>query len=215
MFLQSAGDDYQTRNSIAQANSTVVASLAGYLSPGATVLEIGCGADQNLVALEQLVPGIRCVGVDPSTSAIAAAKLRLPSHRFIVGSADDFAIEDCFDMVFFGFCLYVCDRPLLYAAVTRADSALKGASSGEVGVFAIHDFDPVSPHRRAYSHHADVTTYKMDYSALFLANPGYRLATKVSFGSSGNQSPSAADSNNRTALWVLEKDFSSAYPLRD
>lgn len=65
-FLGGEGDAYERRNLAAQGFEPLVSGLAKLLRSGDSVLEVGCGAGQNLRDLEKAVPGIICAGVHPS-----------------------------------------------------------------------------------------------------------------------------------------------------
>lgn len=212
VFLESEGDAYEDRNEETEANLALLGHLVPHLRPGASVLEIGCGSGRNLVGLEGLVPGISCSGIDPSSKAIERGRLRSPHHRLAVGTADFIPFEDQFDLVLFGFCLYLCDRALLHTAAAQADLALRGGADGQPGILAILDFDTDRPHRRRYRHDARLTTFKMDYSSLFLADPAYRLVAKYAFDHARGEMGWTDEPDDRVALWVLEKNVTAAYP---
>ena len=76
--------------------------------------------------------------------------------------------------------------------------------------FAILDFDPDQPHR----HDDRLSSFKADYSALFLADPAYRLVSKFAFDHGRDDLGWALDPNDRVALWILEKNAVHAYPER-
>ena len=72
------------------------------------ILEIGCGGGERLNYISN---SINCSvsGVDPSLDAVNHCKLN--NIDAIVGTADSFIHKDnTFDIVIFGFCLYLCDR---------------------------------------------------------------------------------------------------------
>lgn len=213
-FLEGEGDAYEERNSASEPNRELLTYLAKYLRAGDAVLEVGCGSGQNLLALERLVPGISCSGIDPSTKAIERGRRHAPNHRLEIATADLIPFAGPFVLVFFGFCLYLCDRSLLHAAVAQADSVLAGDHHGERGYLGILDFDPEQPHQRPYRHDPRIASFKMDYSALFLADPAYRLVEKVPFDHSSGTLGLANSPDDRVALWILEKNPSDAYPTR-
>lgn len=214
VFLESEGDAYELRNVGAEPDRDFLGALAIMLQPGQSVLEIGCGSGGNLRYLERLVPGVSCSGLDPSSAAIQEARRRSPSFQLAVGTADAIPFTGAFDAVLFGFCLYLCDRALLFRIAMEADRALKGAELGGGGLLAILDFDPVIPHRRRYSHDSRLATYKMDYSRLFLANPSYRLLSKTQLPLAGTSGRASSSLEDRVAFWVMRKNEDDAYLLR-
>lgn len=210
-FLASEGNRWFQRNrealdglpSLGDIASLCVAShLSGI--ERAHVLEIGCGQGQNLAALAAQV-SIVAHGIDPSDEAIAAGSSRFPSLTLQKGSADALPYADnSFDVVWFGFCLYLVDRPLLFRVVAEADRVL---SDG--GLLVIMDFDPGQPSRRSYHHHPGLNSYKMDHARLFLANPAYVLVEKRS--TSHNTGQWTADPQERVAVTLCRKNIDHAY----
>ncbi len=108
-----------------------------------------------------------CYGVDPSAKAVEAAKEK--GVEASQGTADQLPFDDqSFDIVIFGFCLYLCDREDLFRIACEADRVLKNP-----GWIVILDFYSETPLRREYHHHLGMFSYKMDYRKLFMWNPGY------------------------------------------
>ena len=211
VFLASEGDRWFGRNRGVQDVAshlceTVAARVASHLSSTdeTRVLEIGCGQGQNLAALRALVP-IVAHGIDPSQEAITVGSQRFPFLALEKGSADALPYTaDSFDVVWFGFCLYLVDRSLLFRVVAEADRVLRDG-----GLLAILDFDPGQPSRRPYHHYHGLYTYKMDYSRLFLGNPSYLLIEKISSShTAGKWSP---DPQERLALTLCRKSHEQAY----
>jgi ubiquinone/menaquinone biosynthesis C-methylase UbiE len=150
---------------------------------------------------------IRAHGIDPSPTAISNGQRQFATLDLRVGTADQlFAENGSVDVLWYGFCLYLVDRPLLQTVVAEGDRVLRDG-----GLLVIHDFDPGKPRKRQYVHHDGLWSYKMDYSALFTANPAYCLVEKCSFSHAGvDWDP---DPNERIGLWILRKSLESAYPL--
>lgn len=179
-------------------------ALAAHVSAGARVLEIGCGQGDNLAALAARIP-IEGHGIDPSQAAVAAGQAAYPALHLVCATADALPYPDHhFDGVWFGFCLYLVDRELLARCVAEADRVLKDG-----GTLCIVDFDPGEPCRRPYHHAPGLWSYKMDYSALFLANPAYRLAAKLAASHTGLAwSP---EPQERIGVWICKKSLATAY----
>jgi ubiquinone/menaquinone biosynthesis C-methylase UbiE len=109
----------------------------------------------------------RCYGIDPSERAVEHAVRRgVVAER---GTAERLPFDDAqFDIVIFGFCLYLCDREDLFRIAYEADRVLRNP-----GWLVILDFYSPTPFRRDYHHRSGVFSYKMDYQTLFAWHPGY------------------------------------------
>ena len=210
IFLAEEGDAYFRRNASgydpaqAQESSLPLEVLRGYLRPGARVLEIGCANGLNLERLRR-DPGCAGSGIDPSAAAIASGQREFPALDLQVATADRLPFPDAsFDLVWFGFCLYVVDRALLPRVVAEADRVLKDG-----GFLGIVDFDPDAPVRRRYSHAAGVSSFKTDHARMFLGFPQYVLAEKRPYShAAGGWDP---DPGERLAVQVLAKQISGGY----
>jgi SAM-dependent methyltransferase len=214
IFLSGEGDAYFQRNAAgyqatqAGRMSLPLSVIEKHLKPGASVLEIGCANGLNLETLRQRA-GIVGSGIDPSTQAIAAGQRDFPALDLRVGTADTLPFADAsFDLVWFGFCLYVTDRALLPRVVAQADRVLKNG-----GLLAIVDFDPDLPVRRRYSHAAGVTTHTTDHARMFLGFPQYVLVEKRAFSHHGDHFET--DANERLAIQILYKDVNAGYAAID
>jgi ubiquinone/menaquinone biosynthesis C-methylase UbiE len=212
VFLATEGDQYHRRNkdkfsrpgSKADQDRVVAAVAALAVKPDA-VLEIGSGHGWRLEQLRTAY-GATCDGIDPSAQAVADGTAAYPHVRLQVGTADRLLFPDCsFDLVVFGFCLYLCDRQDLFTIAAEADRVLRDG-----GHLVIEDFHPPFPYRNPYGHSADTTTYKMDYPRLFTGNPAYTLLSQTIFDHDG--AASIADRDKRVAVTVLVKDMTRAYP---
>jgi SAM-dependent methyltransferase len=214
IFLGGEGDAYFRRNAPAYASqeagrtSLPLQVLKHYVRPGARVLEIGCSNGLNLEALRRQA-GCVGSGVDPSAEAVEAGKRDFPSLDLQRATADALPFADAsFDLVWFGFCLYVTDRALLPRVVAEADRVLKDG-----GFLAIVDFDPGASMKRRYHHAEGITTYKTDYAQLFLGFPQYVLVEKRSFSHTGERFDS--DPGERLAIQVLNKHLAGGYAAID
>ncbi len=210
-FMHGEGDQWFLRNqkqlgATSEIRDRIADRVALQLPSQLTsaVLEIGCANGANLVALSSRRK-ITAFGIDPSLAAVQEGMKTHPEFHLSVGAAHSIPFPDLsFDLIWFGFCLYLLDRELLMRAAAEADRCLKDG-----GALIISDFDANLPVSRAYKHLEGVTSYKMDYSRLFLGNPAYALAEKYSFSHSGWEWN--ADPQERVGLWVLKKTPASAY----
>ena len=132
-------------------------------------LEIGCSFDYLLNAINKVF-GSKCSGIDPSRKAIEYGQNNFPDISLQVGTADKLPFEDnSFDLIIFGFCLYLCDRKDLFLIASEADRCLKNNA-----YLVIMDFYPPFPYKNRYSHCEGVYSYKMNYAEMFKWNPYYQ-----------------------------------------
>ena len=135
----------------------------GGLNKDATVLEIGCGTGNRLGYLADKFGLVASAGIEPSLKGVSEARNKFPDIEFLVGTADDLsALKRTFDIVIFGFCLYLCDRKDLYKIAYEADNKLNTN-----GLLVIYDFYTDTPYKNRYRNEANLFSYKQDYSALF------------------------------------------------
>jgi len=206
-FLAGEGDAWFSRNLHAGEDAShdhVASILTDIGGRPRSVLEIGCS---NGSKLAQLCTAFGCAGtgIDPSVRAIEDGRARHPKLRLVVGTAESLPFLDGeFDLVIFGFCLYLCDRQDLFRIAAEADRCL---SDG--GMLAITDFMPPTQYRNVYSHTDGVYSYKFDCRKMFLWNPAcFERALKV-YGHGGSSSLAP---DHRTSTAILQKDLANAWP---
>lgn len=170
VFLHGEGDKYHERNRDKQINHSVLDAIFDLPFKPSRVLEVGCGDGRYLDAIRDRY-GCKCFGIDPSASAIEEGQRKYPKIGIRRGEAMD--LVNChlgeFDLLIFGFCLYLVDRDDLPFIVAGAHRCLKPG-----GILAIHDFVVDRPERVPYRHSGGLYSYKMDYSALWHSNPEYQ-----------------------------------------
>lgn len=179
IFLRSEGDAWFSRNEQAVREQKlpdedpILQEILGFVPAGKLglkILEIGCGDGSRLAWLKDNL-NAECFGIDPSEQAILAASSKGISAQ--QGTAELLPFDnDSFDIVIFGFCLYLCDREDLFHIAYEADRVLRTP-----GWLAILDFYSASPRAREYHHTSGVLSYKMDYRSLFDWHSGYECMT--------------------------------------
>ena len=208
-FLGREGDAWFWRNRAKLAQVTqdpVEATLSTIPLQPRAFLEIGCsnGWRVNRLAQAFRAPGY---GIDPSEQAIAEGKSLYPDLTLLKGTAEKLPFPDAtFDIVIYGFCLYLCDRGDLFQIAAEGDRVL--ADGGHV---VIYDFFVSRPYARVYHHDPSLLSYKMDYSTLFLGHPAYTLQKRENFSHSAGAVESEDD---MVAVIVMKKDVGHAFPLR-
>jgi SAM-dependent methyltransferase len=181
MFLQTEGDAWYARNQKRVSERTipdddpVLRELVELVSARdrstrLKVLEVGCGDGARLAWLKNNL-NADCYGVEPSAQAVAAARAKgIDAHR---GTADGLPFDSqSFDVVIFGFCLYLCDRDDLFRIASEADRVLRSP-----GWLLITDFHDASHTARPYHHREGASSFKMDYRTLFTWHPHYKCMT--------------------------------------
>jgi ubiquinone/menaquinone biosynthesis C-methylase UbiE len=209
VFLQSEGDAWFERNhdnvkakSLDENQPVLSAVLKCYnveavQSESVKLLEIGCGEGKRLGWLSENCK-INCFGLDPSEKAVEGALLN--GVNAVKGTADQLPFENqTFNIVLFGFCLYLCDRTDLFRIAYEADRVLKSN-----GWIIIHDFFSPQYYRTKYHHYEGIYSHKMDYKSLFEWHPAYTcFSHEITHHS---KSVYTDDREEWTAISVLRKD---------
>jgi ubiquinone/menaquinone biosynthesis C-methylase UbiE len=187
--------------------NSITSMLVPFKDEISRMLEIGCSDGSKLRSLCKNLDATG-FGIDPSSDAIAAGKAVTDSTvemNLTVGTASNLQFENSyFDVVFFGFSLYLIDRNMLFQAVSEADRVLKAG-----GFLVIQDFDPGFRYKRPYTHLEGISSYKNSYVDLFSASGHYFEAEKVSF--SHSKGTFDKDPHERISISLLYKE-TDAYP---
>lgn len=211
-FLQSEGDAWYSRNREKLDSSKaetfeinfISDSLVPFQSSISNILEIGCGSGEKLAKLAENFKASG-FGLDPSQMAINKATELTKHHNsklnFEVGLATDLPYQnEVFDLVFFGFCLYLVPPSETYRAVMEANRVLKYG-----GFVAILDFDYGSLKVNPYKHAAGVFSYKNNYSQIFTSSGNFSLVNKWSFNHASKYF--TQDREERISIEILYKEL--------
>ena len=200
IFIKSEGDKWFDRNVDSNKINSIDTLIAKkYVQKGDRVLEIGCADGTKL----NLLGG--GFGIDPSEKAIKEGATKYPDLNLSVGTSDNLFFQaNFFDIVIFGFCLYLVDRNLIFRTLAEADRVLKNN-----GFLIITDFDSPLNVKKKYHHLDGIFTYKQQYEKLFLSSPIYTLVEKKSYSHYGFDFH--PDIDERVATTVLHKNIDSAY----
>lgn len=173
-FMQGEADAWFARNheSLGIRDPVTEVIDASNLRPQ-RVLEVGCS---NGWRLDQLRARYNCsvFGIEPSKqAAIAAAFRRVPVYE---ATADELKIlrDGSFDLIIYGFSLYLTDPTDWFKIVTEGDRLLESG-----GHLIVHDFaETAHPFARRYEHREGVLAYHVDFAQMWLAHPLYSLLTR-------------------------------------
>jgi ubiquinone/menaquinone biosynthesis C-methylase UbiE len=207
VFTTIEGDKYYERNkSVLKGsdNDPIIHGIAQLELSPKRVLEIGCSNGWRLNLLNKFYKS-DCWGIDPSADAIREGKKEFEAVNLERGTADALPYENqMFDLVIFGFCLYLCDRNDLFKIAYEADRVLV-----DLGNIVIFDFHPPFQYKNHYSHNKELFSYKMNYSNLFLWNPAYTLRYQKMF-----YHPPLTNGTNddMVSVMILQKNIVDAFP---
>lgn len=179
IFLKSEGDAWFTRNQQSVAtrklpdDDALLLEIIDFLPKNTgmiKVLEVGCGDGTRLAWIKNNL-NADCYGIEPSAQAVEQACTKGVNVQ--QGTADMLPFDNQnFDIVIFGFCLYLCDREDLFHIASEADRVLRAP-----GWLMIMDFFSPLPRARTYHHREGVQSYKMDYRTLFTWHPDFECMT--------------------------------------
>ena len=204
IFLGSEGDAWYARNQEqlrGLGQDAVVTTLQEVGIAPTSVLEIGCANGYRIAGICDRF-GARGFGIEPSSKAVADGRSRFPSLSLEVGTADQLPFaEGQFDLVIFGFCLYLVDPRLHLRCVAEADRVL-----ADGGLLAIYDFIEPAPYHNRYAHLEGVRSYKMEFSRYFLASPAYRLLRR------SMSAPGVPKPDHSVGVDLLSKNLAAAFP---
>jgi len=173
IFAESEGDNWLERNRALVGRDPVGEAIDHLGLKPQRVLEIGCANGWRLAALRGKFD-CEVHGVEPSMQGcIEAATRGVPVWRITAESLP--AGDEAFDVVIYGFCLYLTDPIDWLKIAAEGDRVLKNG-----GHLIIHDFaEPAlvrTSFARRYSHRDDLLAYHMRFSGLWLSHPWYKRA---------------------------------------
>lgn len=193
--MEGEGDAWFTRNlgQLGQHDPVTDAIVNAGIKPK-YVLEVGCSNGWRLDKLRKIF-NCGILGVEPSMKAgLAAAQLRVPVHQMTASCIP--VSKHGFDLIIYGFCLYLTDPDDWLLIASEGDRALVPG-----GHLVIHDFwVDGAPFSQGYIHRDGVRAYHFDFATLWLAHPQYRLVKQLKTG-------------DREGLTILQKLPTSNVPM--
>ena len=184
-FLLSEGNEWFKRNQTAYDNydfkkDNLIKTISEIykkknLKNNTKILEIGCGDGSRLEYLAKNIKIKKIYGIDPSKMAVKKAISKGVLAK--IGTADYLPFENKkFDMIIFGFCLYLVDDEDLFKVINEADRALNYN-----GYIIIFDFYSNKTKYYKYKHCKGIKSRHMNYKNLFISHPSYRLILEKKF----------------------------------
>jgi ubiquinone/menaquinone biosynthesis C-methylase UbiE len=211
IFLKSEGDSWYERNksAIETVQDSVDTRFILQILKGSSfeiqnLLEVGCS---SAVKLNRLASSFSAsgFGIDASSLAIQQGKKQFPDLDLYVGLASRLPFEaDKFDLVFFGFCLYLVPPEEIELALKEALRVLRPK-----GFIALTDFDPGIEMTAPYKHVKGLVSYKRDYMQLLKKLSNVTLIAKLHFSDSGNFFVEDKNSRVSTQIYFVDEPLSS------
>ncbi len=145
---------------------------------GKKILEVGCGNGYRLNWFKK--DGAIVNGVEPSLQAIQDGVKRYNFDSSVLIHSDAYSyfktLNDKFDVIIFGFCIYLIPPEEIPTVVMQTINALNDG-----GLIVIYDFDS-PPQRQNYHHQEGLYSYKARFDEYFTWFPCLRLLYKHSEG---------------------------------
>ena len=191
IFLDSEGLAWLKRNKakLPPKEDPVLEAISRLKAPH-RVLEIGCANGWRLKELRKRY-SCECHGIDPCITHYHTVD-GINLYRGTADSLHPFR-DKYFDLVIYGFCLYLCDPEDYFKIAIEGDRVLQNSS-----YMAIYDFIEPKPTISLYKHHSAIRSHKMDFATLWDWNPYYRRLMVI-------------DSADGTGVSVLGKDSDNAF----
>jgi ubiquinone/menaquinone biosynthesis C-methylase UbiE len=192
-FLHGEGEAWMARNAgrYDENSDPVLEAIDKYKLIPDRVLEVGC-ADGARLEVMQRMWGCHVEGYDPAYGS------KRGSSRVQVwaGTADRLQYSDeQFDMLIYGWCLYLCDPDDYFKIALEGDRILRDG-----GHLVVYDFYPDHTFKVPYKHKAGLFSHHFDFSKLWLAHPTYSLCGRTVQG--------------ETSVTILQKDTKNAFPAK-
>jgi SAM-dependent methyltransferase len=209
-FFHSESREYFVRNF--QGKSLREIPLSAYIEPvlrispidveGGALLEIGCGAANNLYHLSRRFKAARAVGTEPSGEVVRWLAQSYPEFEFRESDSRRLPFRtNEFDLVLLRSVLHWVDRNYLLQTLGEAIRVARR-------FLLMSDFAPEHPYSVVYHHQPDFRTFKSDYRDLVEATGFMRCRASLSFND--------RDPWNAMRTSLFEKiPFDEAFPVRE
>lgn len=177
------------------------------IAPGG-VLEIGCSNGWRLGEIAKRYH-CKCVGVEPSESAIKDGRAKYPDVEFHrgLGIVIPASVVPPFDLVIVNFVLHWVSRNALLKTVAEIDRCV-----ADGGFLIVGDFAPDHPTKNSYHHLLDgrVFTWKLNYSKILEATALYSPVACMTFDHD-DRDYQPAPAQRRGNCCLMKKSLSEFY----
>ncbi len=167
VFRQSEGRMWLERNKdkLPVKSDPVTEAISDLGLKPRNILEVGCANGWRLLELHNRL-GSHCEGVDPSIGKFQ----KIETSTFIrPGTAEALPFErDSFDLIIYGWCLYLCDPIDYFKIAAEGDRTLRDG-----GQLIIHDFYDGLPYKVPYRHKEGLFSHHFDFTKLWTGSPAY------------------------------------------
>jgi ubiquinone/menaquinone biosynthesis C-methylase UbiE len=138
--------------------------------PPKKVLEFGCSDGYRLQWIHDLYAA-KVTGCEISSDVVQKGKGLHPDVELWACSVSEFERNTgSFDLIIFGFCLYLVDVDVLFRVATNTDLMLKNKGS-----IIVWDYMPEKDHLfRRYLHNYRVNEHHQDFRKMFTWHPYYK-----------------------------------------
>jgi ubiquinone/menaquinone biosynthesis C-methylase UbiE len=158
------------------------------------ILEIGCSNGKRLEFIKNFFNS-SVYGIDPSSYAVKKGLLK--KLKIKKGTADLLPYQDSFfDIIIYGFCLYLCDLEDFFLIAKEGDRVLKRG-----GKIIILDFFSQKKIIKKDKHNPNVNILKMNFSKIFTWHPNFNLISKKRI----DYMTLKTNGNKNAVLYVIEK----------
>jgi SAM-dependent methyltransferase len=176
----------RNRDKLGQVDPVSDAIEAAGITP-TSILEIGCSNGWRLAKLRDKY-GCKVLGIEPGQmAAIEAGNWRVPVFR---ATAESLPVSNAsYDLVIYGFCLYLTDMDDWFKIAAEGDRVLAPG-----GHLVIHDFYATGYFWRAYQHRDGLRAHHYAFERLWLCHPHYSLIAR-------------AVGDDESSVCILKKEF--------
>lgn len=187
IFLESEGNAWLKRNKdrLTAKDDPILAAIKTYgIKPGGS-LEIGCSNGWRVKELEKL--GFDAWGVDPCANPL--------NKKILCRTADDTGMKNSFfDLVIYGWCLYLCDPEDYFKIAMEGDRILNDG-----GYLIIYDFHSDHTYKTPYKHKSGLFSHHYGFWKLWHRHPAYTLYGRTF--------------QDETSVTILKKNLKNAFPV--